>query len=237
MPLVVILLIGILAFGLFDLTLGRPLPVSAVLPPIPAALKSEPQTVDMPSMRTAATSQTASCDAHDTACQLLALYHFVVTTVSPQHKQSPWLHVQQHPARTLVMKSGDSLDIAILFSSLLDQQHIRNYVIVLPEDSYVLACDITPAALHHAGGNWPPATPLLDPNLVAATEDSTTLHARERLDAYAVNVGDAPCPCLLLDPSGPISQEPGAPLPLAPGTLRSALDLRGQPHPVVVSPL
>ena len=134
------------------------------------------------------------------------------------------------------MKSGDPVDIAILFSSLLDQQHIRNYVLVLPEDSYVLACDITPAALHHAGGNRQPTT-LVDPNLLTAAGDPTIIHPRERIDAYALNVGDAPCPCLLLDPSGPITQEPGAPLPLPSGALRSALDLSGQRHALIVSGL
>jgi hypothetical protein len=238
MPLLIVFLIGMLAFGLFDLTLGRPLPIAdvksghqdIVYNPTEDAEDAEP-----PSIPTVAASQVARCDPHDAACRLVTLYRFVLTAVVPEWRQRPWLHAQQHPARTLFMKSGDPVDIAILFSSLLDQQHIRNYLIVLPEDSYVLACDITPTALHHAGGNWVPATSVFDENLITPPADPTIVRPSEWINAYALNVGDAPCPCLLLDPSEPLAQEPGAPLLLAPGALRSALDLRGQRHALVVS--
>jgi hypothetical protein len=182
-----------------------------------------------------AASQVARCHAHDTACQIVALYRFVLTTVNPEVEQSPWLHPQQHPARTLYKNSGDATDIAILFSSLLDQRHIRNYVIVLPQHSYVLACDISPSALRQAGGDRQSATPLSELQHIAIANDPTTIHATERMDAYALNVGDAPCPCLLLDPSGPISHQPGDPIPLPSSAMRSAVDLMGQRHAVVSS--
>ncbi len=237
MPLVIVLFIGILAFGLFDLTLGRPRPASAVLHATPDALNSAPQSVELPSIQTAATSQVAHCEAHDTACQLLALYHFVVTTVIPEAKQNPWLHAPQHPARTLFMKTGDAADIAMLLSSLLDQRHIRNYVIVLPRESYVLACDISASALRHAGGNWQPATPTFDPTQLAVANDPTIVHPTERIDAYSLNVSDAPCPCLLLDPSAPTTEQPGDSLPLPADAFRYAIDLNGQRHGLVYSGL
>jgi hypothetical protein len=237
MPLVIVLFIGILAFGLFDLTLGRPLPVSAVLHSTPDALNSAPQSVDLPSIKTAATSQVAHCDPDDTACQLLALYHFVVTTVIPEAKQNPWLHAPQHPARTLFMKTGDAADIAMLLSSLLDQRHIRNYVIVLSSESYVLACDILPSALRQASGKRQPATSAFDPYQITVANDPTALHLTERINPYALNVSDAPCPCLLLDPSVPTTEQPGDSLPLPADTFRYAIDLNGQRHGLVYSGL
>ena len=237
MPLLIVVFIGVLAFGLFDLTLGRPLPDSAVLHSTPTALNSTSEGVELPSIRTAATSQIAHCDAHDMACQLVALYHFVVTTVVPETEQHPWLRAPQHPARTLFRKTGDSADIAMLLSSLLDQRHIRNYVIVLPGKSYVLACDILPSALRQAGGKWQPAIPAFDPNQITVASDPTTLHPRERIDAYALNVSDAPCPCLLLDPSAPNTEQPGESLPLPRETFQHAIDLNGQRHELVYSGL
>lgn len=237
MPLVIILFIGILSFGLFELTLGRPLPILAVRPPAHDALNSPPESAELPSVKAVATSQVAHCEAQDTACQSVALYRFVLTTVHPEPAQSPWHHAQQDPTRTLFRKTGDAADIAILFSSLLDQQHIRNYVIVLPRDSYVLACDISPTALHHAGGKWQPATPAFDPHQITVANDPTTTHPTERIDAYALNVVDAPCPCILLDPSEPIDQQPGAPLPVPPEVFRAAIDLTGQRHALVHSGL
>ena len=181
-------------------------------------------------MKSVATSQVTHCEPHDTACQLLALYHFVVATVMPEAKQNPWLHAPQHPARTLSIKTGDAADIAVLLSSLLDQQRIRNYLIVLPNDSYVLACDITPTALHHAGGNWPAATSAFDPYQITPADDPTALRTTDKIDAYALNVGDAPCPCILLDPSAPSNEQPGRPLPLHADGFRYAIDLNGQRH-------
>jgi hypothetical protein len=237
MPLVIVLFVGILAFGFFDLTLGRPLPVPAVLPSTPDASDNTPRSVDLPSIKTAAATQVAHCEPHDTACQLLALYHFVVTTVSPESRHRPWLHVQQHPARTLFMKSGDPLDIALLLSSLLDQRHIRNYLIVLPRQSYVLACDILPSALHQAGGIRPPVSPTGAPNRPALTIDPTMVHPAERIDAYAVHVSDAPCPCLLLDPSAPATEQPGDSLPVPADHFRYAIDVNGQRHGLVYAGL
>lgn len=236
MPLVIVLFIGILAFGLFDLTLGRPLPVSAVLHSTPD-VNGAPQSVDLPSIKTVATSQVAHCEARDTACQLLALYHFVVSTVIPEAKQNPWLHAPQDPSRTLVMKSGDAADIAMLLSSLLDQRHIRNYVIVLPSKSYVLACDILPSALRQAGGKRSPATSAFEPDHITAANDPTALHPTERIDAYALHVSDAPCPCLLLNPSAPPTEQPGDSLPLPTDAFRYAIDLNGQRHGLVYSGL
>jgi hypothetical protein len=235
MPLVIVLFIGILAFGLFDLTLGRPLPVSAPLHSTEEPVDRPPESVDVPSIKTVATSQVTHCEPHDTACQLFALYHFVVATVMPEAKQNPWLHAPQHPARTLSIKTGDAADVAVLLSSLLDQQRIRNYLIILPDDSYVLACDITPSALYHAGGNWPPATSAFDPSQITLADDPTALQAPDRIDAYALNVGDAPCPCVLLDPSAPSNQQPGRPLLLRTDGLHYAIDLNGQRHRLVHS--
>jgi hypothetical protein len=235
MPLVIVLFIGILAFGLFDLTLGRPLPVSAPLHSTQEPVNRPTESVDVLSIKTVATSQVAHCEPHDTACQLLALYHFVVATVMPEAKQHPWLPVPRHPARTLSLKTGDAADIAVLLSSLLDQQRIRNYLIMLPNDSYVLACDISLTALHRASGNWPPATSAFDPYQITPTDDPTAIQAPESIDAYAVNVDDAPCPCVLLDPSAPSNQQPGRPLPLHTDGFRYAIDLNGQRHRLVHS--
>ncbi|MDQ6735761.1 MAG: hypothetical protein M3Z35_16875 [Nitrospirota bacterium] len=227
MPLIIVLFIGILAFGLFDFILGLPLPVAARQHSVQQTLNSLGESANLPSIPVVATSETARCERHDSACQLVALYRFVQTTVTPEASRSPWLHTQQHPARTLFMRRGDAVDIAILFSSLLDQRHIRNYVVMLPKDSYVLACDISPSALYHAGGHWQPPTPALDPSHIVTADDSTGAPRTEWIDAYALNVGDAPCPCLLLNPSGPINQQPGDPLPFLPGAFRSALDVGG----------
>ena len=233
MPLIIVLFIGILAFGLFDLTLGRPLPDSAVLHSTPDAVDSTPRSVDLPSIQTEAASQVAHCEAHDTACQLLALYHFVVTTVIPEPKQKPWLHAPQHPARTLVLKTGDAADIAMLLSSLLDQRHIRNYLVVQPEDSYVLACDVLPSALRQAGAQRLPGISVLDPLPITVTNDPTVLRSIARIDAFAVHVSDAPCPCLLLDPSAPATDQPGDSLPVPADPFRYAIDVNGQRHGLV----
>lgn len=232
MPLIIALLIGILAFGLFDLVLGRPLPVVAVLP-IPDAGHRPPQTADLPSIKSAATSQVEHCQPRDTACELLALYHFVVTTVTPEATLRPWLHAPQHPARTLSTKTGDAADIAMLLSSLLDQRRIRNYVIVLPGESYVLACDILPSALRQAGGKRLPATSAFDPYHVTVLNDPTALHPTERIDAYGLHISDAPCPCLLLDPTAPTTEQPGDTLPVPAIGFRYAIDLNGQRHGLV----
>lgn len=237
MPLLVILFIGILAFGLFDLTLGRPLPVTDGPHTSLDGENSPTESTEPPSIPTVAASEVANCDPDDHACQLVTLYRFVLTTVALEAPQRPWLHLQQHPTRTLSRKSGDPLDIAVLLSSLLDQQHIRNYLIVLPEDSYVLACDITASALHQAGGNWQPPSSVLDTTLLDGEGNPTPIPIIDRIDAYAVNIDDAPCPCLLLDPSEPANQSPGAPLPMPAGSLRSALDRRGHRHAVVISGL
>jgi hypothetical protein len=237
MPLVIILFIGILAFSLFDLTLGRPLPVLAVLHSAPVSLNSAPQSLELPSIKMVAASQVAHCEADDAACQLLALYHFVVTTIIPEAIHNPWLHAPQHPARTLLMKTGDAVDIAMLLSSFLDQRHIRNYLIVMPRESYVLACDILPSALRQAGGKRPPATLAFDPYHITVANDPTAPHATERMDAYALHVVDAPCPCLLLDPSAPATEQPGDPLPLPAAGFRYAIDLNGQRHELVYSGL
>ena len=236
MPLVIILFIGILAFGLFDFTLGQPLPAAAVRYSARDTPNSPTESANLPSIRIVAASEAAHCENHDPACQLLALYRFVLTTVNPEASQSPWLHTQQHPARTLFMKRGDTVDIAILFSSLLDQRHIRNYIVMLPGDSYVLVCGISPSALRHAGGNWA-ATSAFDRGQTVATDDPSIAISTERIDAYGVNVGDAPCPCLLLDPSGPIHRQPGDPLPFVPDAFRSALDLSGHRHALISSSL
>ena len=236
MPLVIILFIGILAFSLFDFTLGRPVPAAAVRYSSHDTLDSPTERRDLPSISIVAASEAAHCEGPDTACQLVALYRFVLTTVNQEESQSPWLHAQQHPVRTLFRKLGDAVDIAILFSSLLDQRHIRNYVMILPGDSYVLACDISPSALRQAGVNWP-TTPGFDPNLSIAVDNPIRATLTERIDAYALNVGDAPCPCLLLDPSGPIHRQPGDPLPFIPDAFRSAVDLVGQRHALISSSL
>ena len=235
MPLLIFLLIGVLAFGLFDLTLGRPLPVHTVLPSIPEVLPDPPEGADLPSIRAVAASQVAPCEAHDTACQLVALYGFVTATVTPQAGQRPWLHAPQHPARTLSMKTGDAADIAMLFSSLLDQQRIRNYVIVLTHESYVLACDIPPSALRQAGGRWQAASSAFDPRQISVANDPTAIHATEWIDAYSLNVIDAPCPCLLLDPSAPTTRQPGDSLPAPAEPFRSAIDLNGRHHGLIYS--
>jgi hypothetical protein len=231
MPLIIVLLIGILAFGLFDLVLGRPLPISAVLP-TPEAVNSAPQTADLPSIKSTATSQVEHCQPRDTACELLALYHFVVTTVIPEATLRPWLHAPQHPARTLSTKIGDAADIALLLSSLLDQRYIRNYVIVLPGESYVLACDILPSTLRQAGGR-PPATSAFDPYHVTVPNAPTALHPTDRIDAYGLHISDAPCPCLLLDPSAPTTEQPGNPLRVPAAGFRYAIDLNAQRHELV----
>jgi len=234
MPLVIILFIGILAFGLFDFTLGRPLPAAAVRYSAPDTLNSPTESANLPSIRAVTASETAHCENHDTACQLIALYRFVLTTVNPEASQNPWLHTQQHPARTLFKKRGDTMDIAILFSSLLDQRHIRNYIVILPGNSYVLVCGISLSALRHAGGNSA-ATSAFDPRQIVATDNPTRATPTEWIDAYALNVGDVPCPCLLLDPSGPIHRQPGDPLPVIPDAFRSALDLSGHRHALISS--
>lgn len=236
MPLLVIVLIGILAFGLFDLTLGRPLLVTVVPNAAKEAASTASDSPELPSVREVAVLQAASCEVHDAACQLMTLYRFLRDTVQIESRK-PWLHSQQDPSRTLAKKRGNKLDIAILFSSLLDQHHIRNYVIVLPEESYVLACDISPSALNHAGGHWQPATSAFDPDRIAVANDPTAVQPTARIDAYEFQVGDAPCPCLLVDPSAPSNQQPGDPLPLASAAFHSALDLTGQRHPLVSSRL
>jgi len=232
MPLIIVLLIGILAFGLFDMVLGRPLPVSAVLP-TPDVVNNAPETADLPSIKRTATLQVEHCQLRDTACELLALYHFVVTTVVPEATLRPWLHAPQHPARTLSTKTGDATDIAMLLSSLLDQRYIRNYVIVLPGESYVLACDILPSALRQAGSQRLPATSAFDPYHVNVPNDPTALHPTDRIDAYGLHISDAPCPCLLLDPSAPSTDQPGDPLPVPIAGFRYAMDLNGQRHGLV----
>jgi hypothetical protein len=240
MPLIIVLFIGILAFGVFDFIFDRPLPVAARQPSVQQALNSPLENANLPSIPVVAASITARCERHDTACQLVAIYRFVLTTITSEESRSPWLHTQQHPARTLFTKRGDAVDIAILFSSLLDQRHIRNYVVMLLKDSYVLACDISPSALYQAGGRWHVPISASDSSHILAVDDLTgTPHTArtEWVDAYALNVGDAPCPCLLLNPSGPINQQPGDPLPFAPDAVRSALDLGGQRHALISSTL
>jgi hypothetical protein len=135
------------------------------------------------------------------------------------------------------MQRGDAVDIAILFSSLLDQRHIRNYVVMLPRGSYVLTCDISPSALYQAGGRWqgPTSTSVL--SRIVAADDSPGMPHTEWIDAYALNIGDAPCPCLLLNPSGPINQQPGDPLPFFPDAVHSTMDLEGQRHALISSTL
>jgi hypothetical protein len=237
MPLIIVLFIGILAFGVFDFILDRPLPVAARQHSVQQTLNSPLEHANLPSIPVVAASETAHCERHDTACQLVALYRFVLTTITPEARRSLWLHTQQHPARTLFMQRGDAVDIAILFSSLLDQRHIRNYVVMLPNASYVLACDISPSALYHAGGRWEVPTPAFDPTHIVAADNSTGTPRTEWIDAYALNVGDAPCPCLLLNPSGPINQQPGDPLQFFPDAVRSVLDLGGQRHALISSTL
>lgn len=232
MPLIIIIFIGILAFGLFDFMLGRPLPVAALQHSAQDTTNSSVEHATLPSIPVVAASETAHCEGHDSGCQLVALYRFVLTTVHQEVSRSPWLHAQQHPARTLFMKRGDAADIAILLSSLLDQRHIRNYMVMLSRDSYVLACGISPSALRQAGGHWD--FPALYPSHIAA-DDLTGVPRTERIDAYALNIGDAPCPCLLLDPSGPIDQQPGDPLPYLPDNFPSAIDLAGRRHPLISS--
>jgi hypothetical protein len=124
-----------------------------------------------------------------------------------------------------------------LFSSLLDQRRIRNYVVLLPKNSYVLACDISPSALYYAGGRWHVPIPASDSSHIVAADDLTRTPRTEWIDAYALNVGDAPCPCLLLNPSGPINQQPGDPLPFSPDAVRSAMDLEDQRHTLISSTL
>lgn len=235
MPLIIILFIGILAFGLFDFMLGRPLPVAALQHSAQNTLTSPVEYATLPSIPIVAASETARCESRDTGCELVALYRFVLTTVTPDVSRSPWLHAQQHPARTLVIKRGDAADTAILLSSLLDQRHIRNYIVMLPGDSYVLVCGISPPALRQAGGNWQPPMPGLDSNHIVETDDPTRAPHIEWIDAYGLNVGDAPCPCLLLDPSGPIDQQPGDPLPFLPDAFPSAIDLAGRRHALIPS--
>jgi hypothetical protein len=121
MPLIIVLFIGILAFGVFDFILDRPLPVVARQHSVQQTLNSPLENVNLPSIPVVAASETARCERHDTACQLVALYRFVLTTITPEARRSLWLHTQQHPARTLFMQRGDAVDIAILFSSLLDR--------------------------------------------------------------------------------------------------------------------
>jgi hypothetical protein len=237
MPLIIVLFIGILAFGVFDFILDRPLPVAARQPSVQQTLNSPLENENLPSIPVVAASVTAHCERHDTACQLVALYRFVLTTITPEESRSPLLHTQQHPARTLFMQRGDAVDIAILFSSLLDQRRIRNYVVMLPKDSYVLACDISPSKLYQAGGRWHVPIPASDSSHIVAADDLTRTPRTEWVDAYALNVGDAPCPCLLLNPSGPINQQPGDPLPFSPDAVRSAMDLGGQRHALISSTL
>jgi len=232
MPLIIILFIGILAFGLFDFMLGQPMPAAAVRYSSRDTLESSTERTHLPSLSIVAASEVGRCGSHDTACQLVALYRFVLTTVNQEESQSPRLYIQQHPTRTLFKKRGNAVDIAVLFSSLLDQRHIRNYVMILPGDSYVLACDISPSALRHAGGNWP-AAPAFDPNQSIAADNTNRGTLTEHIDAYALNVGDAPCPCLLLDPSGPSGQQPGDPLRVIPASFYSAVDLTGERHALI----
>lgn len=75
-----------------------------------------------------------------------------------------------------------------------------------------------PATFHH-----PRYT--TDSSHIVAADDLAGTPRTEWIDAYALNVGDAPCPCLLLNPSGPINQQPGDPLPFSPDAVRSAMDL------------
>lgn len=232
MPLIIILFIGILAFGLFDFTLGRTLPAAAVNDSSHDTMVHPIESAALPSISIVAASETAHCDTHDTACELVALYRFVLTTVALEGDRNPWLHTPQHPGRTLSMKRGHNMDIALLLSSLLDHRQIRNYIVIVPDDSYVLACDISPSELRHATGNQT-ATPAFDHNEIDAADTGAT--AVERIDAYALNVSDAPCPCLLLDPSGSIGQQPGDPLPFIPQVFRSVLDLAGQRHALISS--
>jgi hypothetical protein len=237
MPLVIILFIGILAFGLFDFMLDRPLPATALQHSAQDNVDSPAERANLPSIPVVAASETARCEDHDTGCQLVALYRFVLTTVNPEVSRSPWLHAQQHPARTLFMKRGDAADIAILLSSLLDQRHIRNYMVMFPGDSYILACGIPSSALRQAGGHWQPPTPALDASQLIAADRLIGAPRTEWIDAYALNISDAPCPCLLLDPSGPIDQQPGDPLPFLSGTFPSAIDLTGRRHTLISSSL
>ena len=233
MPLIIILFIGILAFGLFDFMLGQPMPAAAVKYSSHDTLEGSTERTHLPSLSIVAASEAGRCASHDTACELVALYRFVLTTVTEEEGQSPRLHTQQHPARTLLKKRGNAVDIAVLFSSLLDQRHIRNYVMILPGDSYVLACDISPSALRHAGGNRPAS--IFYPNQSIADDNLNKETLTEQIDAYALNVADAPCPCLLLDPSGPAGQQPGDPLPFIPVAFYSAVDLTGERHALISS--
>lgn len=226
MPLLIITLVGLLAFGLFDLTLGRPLPVGSQ-----AAIRQEIDVDPQPGepeptpLRAVAAIQIERCEVTDKACQLTTLYRFIVETIHVQPTQALAMHARQSPLQTLLKKNGDAADIALLFASLLDQRHIRNYLIVLPQDSYVLACDISPTALRHAGGNWRPVIPPSESSSSNVVSDQT-----EQTDAFELNLADAACPCLLLDPSSSQDRQLGDPLPVSIKTFRWAVDRLGQRH-------
>lgn len=229
MPLLILTLIGILAFGLFDLTLGRPLP---------HAVQSSSKQVDLdprtpereafPSLQAMSSFQSKMCEELDKACTLVALYRFVHETITTEPVQPRRLHHGQTPAQTLLNKHGDKADVALLFSSLLDQRHIRNYLVILPQESFVLACDISQAALQHAGGNSHPISSL--PGLDSAIETSTR---SDDIDAFALNVADEPCPCILVNPSGPRDLQAGDPLPVSPTSFHSAIDRVGRRHTLI----
>jgi hypothetical protein len=212
MPLIIVLFIGILAFGVFDLMFDRSLPVAARQHSAQQNLNSPIENANLPSIPVAAASETAHCERHDTACQLVALYRFVLTTISPEVSRSPWLHTQQHPARTLFMQRGDVVDIAILFPFLISgtfaTMWLRSQGQLCPGLRH-----FTIRRLYQAGGRW------------------------QWIDAYALNIGDAPCPCLLLNPSVPINQQPGNPLPFFSDAVRSTMDLGGQRHALISSTL
>jgi hypothetical protein len=227
MPLLIITLVGLLAFGLFDLTLGRPLSVgaqSAIRHKLDLPLQPvEPE--PMLSLQKIAALQIERCEATDKACQLSALYQFILEAVNVEPPQALAIHPRQSPLQTLLKKTGDAADIALLFASLLDQRHIRNYLIVLPQDSYVLACDISPTALRHAGGNWRPIIPSPESSSSNIVNDQA-----QQTDAFQLNLADAACPCLLLDPSGSQNRQLGDPIPVPIKTFRWAVDRLGQRH-------
>jgi len=143
MPLIIVLFIGILAFGVFDLMFDRSLPVAALQHSVQQNLNSPIENANLPSIPVAAASETAHCERHDTACQLVALYRFALTTISPEVSRSPWLHTATSRAHFFYAERRCGRHCHFV-SSLLDQRHIRNYVVTLPR-----AAMSWPATFHH----------------------------------------------------------------------------------------
>ena len=132
MPLLIITLVGLLAFGLFDLTLGRPLPVGSQ-----AAIRQEIDVDPQPGepeptpLRAVAAIQIERCEVTDKACQLTTLYRFIVETIHGRCQLEDSIGTGNGPNRDI---ENEEIDRQLLYSAMrpeptnedsLGQRHIN----------------------------------------------------------------------------------------------------------------